>query len=326
MTEAADRYVALSGGVGGAKLSLGLAALLQDRLSVIVNTGDDFEHLGLYVSPDVDTALYTLAGLVNVEQGWGLSGETWTFMHRLRQLGGPGWFNLGDGDLATHVLRTLRLAAGETPTAVCQDLARRLSIAAQVLPMSDDRVATLLETDAGTLAFQDYFVREQCRPRVRQIRFQGAAAARPTPQVLAALADPHLRGIIVCPSNPWLSVDPILAVAGLRQALRAAEVPIIAVSPIIAGKAVKGPAAKIMTELGMTADSRSIARYYAGLVDGLLIDLADAALAPELPLPVKVSKTLMQTLDDKTALARTCLSFCAELASAAGSVHAGPAP
>ena len=316
MTEVADHYVALSGGVGGAKLSLGLAELLQERLTVIVNTGDDFEHLGLSISPDLDTALYTLAGRVNAELGWGLSGETWTFMRRLQELGGPGWFRLGDGDLATHVLRTERLRAGETLTAVCQDLARRLSIAARVLPMSDDPVRTVLETDAGTLAFQDYFVREQCRPRVRRICFAGAGEARPTAHVLAALGDANLRGIIICPSNPWLSVDPILAVAGLRQALRAAKVPIVAVSPLIAGKAVKGPAAKIMAELGMAADSRSIARYYAGLVDGLLIDFADAALAREMPLPVRVTKTLMLTLDDKTALAETCLSFCAALAAA----------
>ena len=330
MRMAADRYVALSGGVGGAKLSLGLAQLLQDRLTLIVNTGDDFEHLGLYVSPDLDTALYTLAGRVNPEMGWGLAGETWSFMRRLRELGGPDWFNLGDGDLATHIVRTRRLAAGDTLTVVCQELARRASIAVSVLPMSDDRVRTMLDTDAGTLAFQEYFVREQCRPRVRRIRFQGAAEAKPTPQLLQALADPALRGIVVCPSNPWLSVDPILAVAGLRPALRAAKVPIVAVSPIIAGKAVKGPAAKIMAELGMAADSRSIARYYAGLVDGLLIDRQDAALAPDMPLPVKVTETFMQTLDDRIALARTCLAFCAELAagghSAHGSLGAGPAP
>jgi LPPG:FO 2-phospho-L-lactate transferase len=317
MSQSQERYVALSGGVGGAKLALGLAQLLADRLSVIVNTGDDFEHLGLYVSPDLDTALYTLAGLVNVETGWGRHSETWTFMAALRQLGGPGWFNLGDGDLATHVLRTLRLRDGQTLTAVCAELARRLGIASHLLPMSDEPVRTLVETDAGTLAFQEYFVREACAPRVKQIRFAGADKAKPTRQVLQALADDELRGIIVCPSNPWLSVDPILAVPGLRQALRAARVPVVAVSPIIAGQAVKGPAAKIMAELGMAADSRSIAGYYAGLVDGLLIDVRDAALAAQMPLPVKVTRTLMQTLDDKIALAGACMSFCAELAATA---------
>lgn len=318
MSDPSHHYVALSGGVGGAKLCLGLAHLLADRLSLIVNTGDDFEHLGLYVSPDLDTALYTLAGLVNPVTGWGRSGETWTFMAALEGLGGPGWFKLGDGDLATHVLRTERLKGGATLTAVCAELVRRFSISARILPMCDERLRTLVETEIGTLAFQDYFVREQCRPRLRQIRFEGAAESKPTAEVLEVLADPLLAGIIICPSNPFLSVDPILAVPGLRGALRTARVPIVAVSPIIAGQAVKGPAAKIMAELGIAADSRSIARYYAGLVDGFIIDVADSGLAADVPLPVKVAKTLMATLDDKIALARTCLAFCAELGAEAG--------
>jgi LPPG:FO 2-phospho-L-lactate transferase len=239
-------------------------------------------------------------------------------MAALEGLGGPGWFKLGDGDLATHVLRTERLKGGATLTAVCAELARRFSISARILPMCDERLRTLVETEIGTLAFQDYFVREQCRPRLRQIRFEGAAESKPTAEVLEVLADPLLAGIIICPSNPFLSVDPILAVPGLRGALRAARVPIVAVSPIIAGQAVKGPAAKIMAELGIAADSRSIARYYAGLVDGFIIDVADSGLAADMPLPVKVTKTLMATLDDKIALARTCLAFCAELGAEAG--------
>jgi LPPG:FO 2-phospho-L-lactate transferase len=262
----------------------------------------------------VDTALYTLAGLVNPETGWGRSGETWTFMRALRELGAPDWFNLGDGDLATHIVRTLRLRQGATPTAVVADLAATLGIAARILPMSDDPVRTVVETDRGTLGFQEYFVREQCRPAVRQIRFEGAAVARPAAAVLAALADRHLAGIIICPSNPWLSVDPILAVPGLRDALRETRVPILAVSPIIAGRAVKGPAAKIMVELGLSPDSRSIARHYEGLVDGFLIDIQDEALAGEIGMPVKATNTLMRTLDDKIALARECVAFCAELA------------
>ena len=321
MINRAQQYVALSGGVGGAKLSLGLARLLGHQLSLIVNTGDDFEHLGLYVSPDLDTALYTLAGVVNPATGWGRAGETWTFMAALEGLGGPGWFKLGDGDLATHVLRTARLRAGASLTEVCAELARAFSISAHILPMCDEPLRTEVETETGWLAFQDYFVREQCRPRLRQIRFAGAAAAKPTSRVLNALADPQLAGIIICPSNPYLSVAPILAVPGLRGALRSARVPIVAVSPIIAGQAVKGPAAKIMAELGVAADSRSVARYYAGLVDGFIIDVADAGLAADISLPVKVTKTLMATLDDKIALARTCLAFCAELGAAAG---AGP--
>ncbi len=314
MSREAPTYVALSGGVGGAKLSLGLARPLGDRLSVIVNTADDFEHLGLHISPDIDTALYTLSGLVNEETGWGRSGETWTFMSAIGRLGGPTWFRLGDGDLATHVDRTMRLAAGATPTQVCAHLAEKLGLSARVLPMTDHPVRTMVETDEGTLAFQDYFVRQQCRPVVRDIRYEGAALARPSVAVLEALSAPSLAGIIVCPSNPWLSVEPILAVAGMREALKASGRPIVAVSPIIAGKAVKGPAAKIMGELGLEPDSRTIAWHYEGLVDGLVIDTADEALAASLPMPVVVTNTMMRTLDDKVALARQCLAFCDRLA------------
>jgi LPPG:FO 2-phospho-L-lactate transferase len=318
MSRDASTYVALSGGVGGAKLSLGLAHLLGERLTIIVNTGDDFEHLDLHISPDVDTALYTLAGLVNEETGWGRRDETWTFMGALATLGGPTWFKLGDGDLATHVDRTARLAAGETLTGICAHFSAKLGIAPRVLPMTDDPVRTVVETDRGALAFQDYFVREQCRPVVRDIRYDGAAAAAPTRQVLEALASPTLAGVIVCPSNPWLSVEPILALPGMRKALRALGVPVIAVSPIIAGKAVKGPAAKIMAELGLEADCRSIARHYEGLIDGFVIDGADEALASTLPMPAIVTNTMMRTLDDKVALARQCLAFCDQLARTRG--------
>jgi LPPG:FO 2-phospho-L-lactate transferase len=310
----APTYAALSGGVGGAKLSLGLARLLGERLSVIVNTGDDFEHLGLAISPDIDTALYTLAGFVNEETGWGRRDETWTFMGVLAKLGGPTWFKLGDGDLATHVDRTSRLAAGETLTGICAHVAAKLGITAHVLPMTDDPVRTVVETDQGTLAFQEYFVREQCRPAVRDIRYQGAAAAQPSRQVLEALSARTLAGIVICPSNPWLSVEPILAVPGMRKALEASGVPVVAVSPIIAGKAVKGPAAKIMAELGLEPDSRSIAWHYEGLIDGLVIDVADEALARHMPVPAIVTNTMMRTLDDKVALARQCLAFCDRLA------------
>jgi LPPG:FO 2-phospho-L-lactate transferase len=335
-------YVALSGGVGGAKLSLGLAALMgsdpshqrsrqirgprgegsDPRLTVIVNTGDDFEHLGLAISPDVDTVLYTLAGIVNPETGWGRRNETWTFMEALGGLGGPTWFRLGDGDLAMHVDRTRRLKAGDTLTTICAHSAASLGIAPRILPMTDDPVRTVLETDMGTLAFQEYFVREQCQPVVRSIRFEGAGAARPTGHALAALAAPTLAGIIICPSNPWLSVDPILAVTGLRAALRASGAPIVAVSPIIAGKAVKGPAAKIMRELGLAADSIAVARHYAGLIDGFILDTADAALGPDMDVPFLVTNTMMRTLDDKIALARQCLDFCARLADTVGTTKA----
>lgn len=311
-----DRYVALSGGVGGAKLSLGLAHLLGERLTIIVNTGDDFEHLGLHISPDVDTAIYTLANVVNPDTGWGRRDETWTFMAALQQLGGPGWFKLGDGDLATHVERTRRLHSGETLTGITAHLARSFGVKPRILPMCDEPLRTVVETDQGPLAFQDYFVRERCRPTVRAIRFDGTQAAKPTAQVQAALSDSALAGIIICPSNPWLSVDPILAVPDLRKAIRASGAPVIAVSPIIAGTAVKGPTAKIMRELDLEPSAASIARHYAGLIDGFLIDREDRALADAIEIPRRATRTLMQTLDDKVALARECIDFCAALGGA----------
>ena len=304
---AAGTYVALSGGSGGVKLA------------VVVNTGDDFVHLGLHISPDVDTVLYSLAGLVNDETGWGRRGETWTFMRALSALGGPTWFKLGDGDLATHVDRTCRLRAGATLTSVGAKQAAALGIAARILPMTEDAVRTVVETDAGTLSFQEYFVRDQCRPAVCGIHFDGIDRAQPTGEVLEALSAPDLAGIIIGPSNPWLSVDPILAVPGMRDALEASGAPIIAVSPIIAGKAVKGPTAKIMAELGLQPDSGTIARHYEGLIDGFIIDSEDETLEKDVALPILVTNTMMRTLDDKVALARQCLAFCGRLV---GSRHA----
>jgi LPPG:FO 2-phospho-L-lactate transferase len=310
-------YVALSGGIGGAKLSLGLARLLGERLTVIVNTGDDFEHLGLAISPDVDTTLYTLGGVANPETGWGRRDETWSFMEAVEQLGGPTWFKLGDRDLATHVERTRRLRSGETLTAVTAHLSARLGVQARVLPMADDRVRTMVETDAGTLAFQDYFVREQCRPIVRALRYDGAAVAHMSAEVEAALSAPTLAGVILCPSNPWLSVDPILAVPGMREAIRSNGAPVIAVSPIIGGKAVKGPTAEIMAGLGLAADVGSVARHYAGLLDALVIDAEDGAAVSGMPVRVSIAKTLMQGMDDKIALGRHCLELCGRVAGAA---------
>jgi LPPG:FO 2-phospho-L-lactate transferase len=306
-------WVALSGGIGGAKLSLGLARLLGERLTVIVNTGDDFEHLGLAISPDVDTTLYTLAGVVNPETGWGRRDETWSFMQAVAELGGPTWFRLGDRDLATHIERTRRLRAGETLTAVTAHLAGRLGVTARVLPMSDDPVRTVVESDAGRLAFQDYFVRDQCRPIVRTLRYEGAAVARVPAPVAAALAARTLAGVVLCPSNPWLSIDPILAVPGLREALRASGAPVIAVTPIVGGKAVKGPTAKIMAELGLAPGVASIARHYGVLLDALVVDAADAGTAADLPVRTSVANTMMHSEEDKIALARHCLALCERL-------------
>jgi len=317
MSELAGHVVALAGGVGGAKLADGLAKLFGEQLTVIVNTGDDFTHLGLHISPDLDTVMYTHAGIANPQTGWGIAGETWNFLGQVERLGGPAWFRLGDRDLATHVLRSKRLAAGETHTAVTAALCRALGVTTTLLPMSDDPVRTIIRTDDGELPFQDYFVRLGCAVPVRAIRYDGAAAARLNP-ALGTLGG-ELSAIIVCPSNPYLSVDPILAVPGMRAWLRAQGCPIVAVSPIVGGAAIKGPATKIMTELGAPASAVGIARHYAGLVDGLVIDGIDAALAPQITaegMAVKVAPTVMSNSGDRVALARTVLAFAGELAGA----------
>ncbi len=310
----ARKVLAICGGIGGAKLALGLYRILPPRdLILCVNTGDDFEHLGLHVSPDLDTVMYTLAGLDNPETGWGRRGETWTFMQALEALGGETWFRLGDGDLATHVERTRRLGSGESLTAVTTDIARRLGISAELLPMSDDPVRTLVETAEGTLPFQRYFVARRCEPSVRRILYEGAERAMPNPRIIAALQSPDLGLAVICPSNPYLSVDPILALPALRQALADCAAPIIAVSPLIGGKAVKGPTAKIMAELGMPQTQASIARHYEGLLDGIVIDKADQAEAETLPLDTLTSRTLMRTLADRERLARAVLDFGASI-------------
>ncbi len=301
--------VALSGGIGGAKLALGLYRVLPpEALIVAANTGDDFEHLGLSVSPDIDTLLYTLAGIDNPETGWGRRGETWTFMAALGQLGGETWFRLGDGDLATHVERSRRLAAGESLSRITEDFRSRLGIAARVLPMSDGRVRTRLRTDEGWLDFQDYFVARRCAPVVREIAFAGAAEALPQPDLLAALAQEDLRLVVICPSNPFISIDPILALPGLREALRASRAPVVAVSPIIGGQAVKGPTAKMMAELGLPVGAAAVARHYGDLLDLYVVDEADADEVRGLGLPVVLAPTLMQTLADKETLARRVLA------------------
>ncbi len=318
------RVLALCGGVGGAKLALGLYSVLAaDRLTLVVNTGDDFEHLGLHISPDLDTVLYTLAGLSDPERGWGRADETWNFMSALGRFGGDTWFALGDRDLALHVERTRRLRAGETLSAVTADLAGRLKIEAGIVPMTDDAVRTVVHTREGSLPFQQYFVGRRCEPVVTGIAFSGAGEARPNPALLAALADPELAAIVICPSNPYLSVDPILAVPGIRQALRGAAVPVIAVSPIIGGQAVKGPTAKIMAELGIGNTLVAIAEHYRGLIDGLVIDAADApdaagvvgAASPERArIAVDAVPTLMQSLADRQRLAAAVLAFAERLA------------
>ena len=299
--------VALAGGVGGAKLAAGLArALPPGELVIAVNTGDDFEHLGVHVSPDLDTVMYTLAGIANPETGWGRSDETWSFMAALERLGGPTWFRLGDRDLATNVERTRRLRAGEPLSEVTRDLCARLGVRHAVVPMSDDPVRTVVHTDRGALEFQHYFVRDRCEPRVERLEYRGAEAARPSAAFRAALE--RSAGVVFCPSNPYLSIAPILAVPGVREAIAGRAV---AVSPIIGGRAVKGPAAKIMQELGVGASALEIARYYRGVVHTLVIDRSDAALAAPieaLGLRAAQEDTLMAGDADRERLARACLT------------------
>ena len=310
MSRAAGRVVALSGGIGGAKLALGLYRVLPpDTLTVVANTGDDFEHLGLMVSPDLDTLLYTLAGIDNPETGWGRRGETWTFMTALEALGGETWFKLGDGDLATHVERTRRRREGERLAAITDDFRGRLGIAARLLPMSEDEVRTRLLTQEGWLDFQDWFVRLHCEPVVREIAFAGAEAARPHPDFLAALAADDLRLVVICPSNPLISIDPILSVPGVREALRACRAPVVAVSPLIAGEAVKGPTAKLMAELGLPVATAAVARHYRDFLDHYVIDAADVEALSGLDLPATATQTLMRSLEDRDALARVVLTL-----------------
>jgi LPPG:FO 2-phospho-L-lactate transferase len=300
--------VALCGGVGGAKLAHGLANALQpEELSIVVNTGDDFEHLGLTIAPDLDSVVYALAGLSDPVRGWGRRDETWTFMEALRGLGGESWFQLGDGDLAVHVERSWRLAQGATLSEVTAHLFRALAITARVLPMSDDPVRTRVLTADGWLDFQEYFVRQQCRPAVREFMFAGAEMARAQPDALAALERRDLRAIIICPSNPFVSVEPILAVPGIRSAIQQSNAPVVAVTPIIGGKAIKGPAAKMMAELGLDVSGAAVARRYADIIDGFVIDQADPIPAPLQGVTYFSAATLMSTVEDRLQLARGVL-------------------
>jgi LPPG:FO 2-phospho-L-lactate transferase len=300
--------VALCGGVGGAKLAQGLSvALPPEELSLIVNTADDFRHLGLSISPDLDSVIYALAGLSDPVRGWGRRDETWTFMEALKGLSGESWFQLGDGDLAMHVERTWRLAQGATLSEVTAHLCRALGIAVRVLPMSNDPVRTRVLTAEGWLDFQEYFVHRQCRPAVREFMFAGAEAARAQPDALAALERRDLRAIIICPSNPFVSVEPIFAVPGIRAAIQQSHAPVIAVTPIIGGKAIKGPAAKMMAELGLDVSGEAVARRYAGIIDGFVVDDADPL--PESWQDIKFfsAATLMTTAEDRLRLARAVL-------------------
>ena len=306
------RVVVLTGGVGGAKLVLGLSQVIPPSdVIAVVNTGDDFAHLGLHVSPDIDTQLYTLSGQADAAQGWGREGETWQFMNRLCSLGGPDWFALGDGDLALHVLRTERLRQDESLSAITADFARSWGLEQTILPMSDLPVETRVLTDEGDLAFQTYFVERRCRPVVRELVFRGAEAAAPAPGVCEAILSAKTRAVLIAPSNPYLSVDPILAVPGIREALANTLVPVVAISPIVGGEAVKGPTAKLMRELGLAVTSATIAAHYRGLIDAMLLDQRDAVT--RFPIPYAVCDTLMHSLADRARVAEAALELAGSL-------------
>src|SRR5215216_3149386 len=299
------KIVALAGGVGGAKLAHGLAQILPpEDLTVIVNTGDDFEHYGLYVSPDLDTVCYTLAGMANPETGWGLMNESWNVIENASKLGGPDWFRLGDQDLGTHLERTRRLKEGQTLTQITKDFCKAWGVEHVVLPMSDQPVRTIVETKEGDLAFQEYFVHRRCEPPVRGFRFDGLELAEPAPGAREAIQSAD--AVIICPSNPWVSIDPIL------QVMKRIEPPVVAISPIISGQTVKGPAAKMFLELGIEPSALAVANHYCDLVTGFVLDTSDQQLEENirsLNMRTLVTNTLMKSLDNRKQLASDVLDF-----------------
>jgi LPPG:FO 2-phospho-L-lactate transferase len=307
------KVTALAGGVGGAKLADGLAQLLGENLTIIVNTGDDFEMFGLKICPDLDTVCYTLAGIANPESGWGRKDETWNAIENIKLLGGPTWFNLGDRDLATHLERTRRIKEGEPLSQITHYFNNIWNISAKILPMTDDPVFTQVITDEGEMAFQEYFVKRRCEPSVKGFHFSGASNAKPAPGVLEALQEADL--ILFCPSNPWVSIDPILSIPGSRDVIKNHVV--VAVSPIIGGKAVKGPVVKMYSELGIQPNALSVALHYGaresgGLLTGFMIDKIDALMLPELyssGFHPSDKDIIMRSPDDRRRLAEEVLEF-----------------
>ena len=302
------KIVALAGGVGGAKLAHGLAQKLSpDDLTIIVNTGDDFEHYGLYICPDLDTVCYTLAGLANPETGWGRLDESWNAFGNAARLGGPSWFNLGDQDLGTHLERTRRLKEGQSLSEITRDFCQAWGVSPTILPMSNQQVRTIVNTEEGELAFQEYFVHRRCEPRVKGFRFAGLQVAEPVPGAREALQSAD--AIIICPSNPWVSIDPIL------RLLPKIENPVYAVSPIIGGETVKGPAAKMYRELGIQPSALAVAKHYQGLITGFVLDQVDRQLEGEivaLNVTTLVTNTLMKSHEDRSRLAQEILGFIGE--------------
>jgi len=305
--------LALAGGVGGAKLAFGLTkALSPEDLIIAVNTGDDFDHLGLRICPDIDTVLYTLGKMANTETGWGQANETWNFMEALKAIGGETWFQLGDRDLATHVERTRRLQAGELLSVITADFADRFGINHPIVPATDEPMPTIVNTPDGDLSFQDYFVRLQCAPTVTGFEFRGAAEAKPSSAISKAFESGQIEAAVICPSNPYVSIAPILAVPAISDFIYNSGTPVIVVSPIVGGQAIKGPAAKMMKELGAPPSALSIAQHYQDIANTIVIDTTDSdftAPIQELGLEVLVTNTIMKTAEEKTRLADDILTL-----------------
>jgi len=312
-----NRYLAFTGGIGGAKLALGLSRILgPDELAFVVNTGDDFEHLGLHISPDIDTLVYTLAGVNNPETGWGRRDESWQFMSALADLGGETWFKLGDRDLATNIERSSRLGRGMSLHDVTAQLAGSLGVLYPVLPMSNDTIRTRVHTEHGPLDFQHYFVREECQPVAIRFEYTGAETARVNPHIETWLGSENLAGIILCPSSPFTSIGPILSMPVLHKALQKCAAPVVAISPVVGGESLKGPLAKIMREMNVPATASWIAEQYSDFLDGIIIDSTDSELASgieALGMSTMCTNIVMKSVGDRVQLAAVSLEFIASL-------------
>ena len=306
-------HLALSGGIGGAKLALGLEHIFNSpKLMIAGNTGDDFEHFGLNISPDLDTLLYTLSGKSDLERGWGLANETWSFMKAMKEIGGETWFQLGDRDLAIHVERTRRLKEGERLSLITSSFCRKFGVKSHIVPATDDPLKTLVKTPKGILSFQHYFVRDQCRPKILGFKYEGLENAQPCPALEEALESSLLETVVVCPSNPFLSIDPILAVKGVREKLKSNNARVIAVSPIVGGDAVKGPTANNLRDLGFSVSAYTIAKYYSDFIDGFILDKGDEneiSRIESLGMQVGLTDTVMTDLKSKIKLAENVLRF-----------------
>ena len=306
-------HLALSGGIGGAKLALGLEHIFNSpKLMIAGNIGDDFEHFGLNISPDLDTLLYTLSGKSDLERGWGLANETWSFMKAMKEIGGETWFQLGDRDLAIHVERTRRLKEGERLSLITSSFCRKFGVKSHIVPATDDSLKTLVKTPKGILSFQHYFVRDQCRPKILGLKYEGLENAQPCPALEEALESSLLETVVVCPSNPFLSIDPILAVKGVREKLKSSKARVIAVSPIVGGDAVKGPTANNLRDLGFSVSAYTIAKYYSDFVDGFILDKRDEKEITEiesLGIRVGLAETVMTNLQSKIKLAEDVMRF-----------------